>query len=244
MYRIPASAVAKWMKGPSDYHVPRALDLVCPACQKAVTFVTADLWDSQNVRGMPLNVRCPRCGDTVTVLRLGGIDNSGARLYIDAEDPARQPVADLDLVPDSVISPALKKAYQSALNVLAIGEAEATAVTCRRVLEGITRKVLPDEVTTTNLSRRIQELTKQHDKLAQPLVELSDTLREGGNLGAHFSDETETSIDDARRMVDLLDYLITYLFVLPQQIHRFRSEVLKDEAPSTGDSAATESPTG
>lgn len=227
MYRIPASAVVKWMKGPSDVHVPRALDLVCPQCRKAVTFTTSTVWDTQSIKGMPVNLRCPRCGGTVTLIRLGGPSNVAARLYIDAEDPARQPVADLDLVPDDVISPALKKAYQSALNVLAIGEAEATAASCRRVLEGILRKVLPEDVTTTNLARRIQALTSQHEALARPLIELSDSLREGGNsLGAHFSDETETTIEDAARMVDLLDYLMTYLFVLPQQIHRFRSEVL------------------
>ncbi|RHW25220.1 DUF4145 domain-containing protein [Nocardioides immobilis] len=230
VYQLPATSVVSWANGPTGHVVPVAIDSVCPVCRKSVTFVPGDASNLHAVRGQPLNVRCPRCGDTVSLIRLGGVAAGDVRLYFDAEDPARPPVADLDLVPDDVISPALKKAYQSALNVLAIGEPEATAVTCRRVLEGITRKVLPADVQTTNLARRIEALTNEREALARPLLELSDTLREGGNLGAHFSDEIETSIDDARRMVDLLDYLITYLFVLPEQIHRFRAEVLKESS--------------
>jgi hypothetical protein len=135
--------------------------------------------------------------------------------------------------------PKLKKAYQSALNVLTIGEAEATASQCRRVLEGVTRRVLPPEVTTTNLARRIQALAQQDETLARPLIDLADSLREGGNLGAHFNDEVDTSIDDAVRMVELLDYLLTYLFVLPERIHQFRSEVLEGNGSpaSVGDNA-------
>lgn len=229
MYRIPNSAVVQWLNGPSNSHVPSVIDLVCPHCRKAVTFQCGQ-WDEHTVQGKPLAMRCPRCAEASTLLRLGGANQREVRLYIDDENPAREAVAGLDLVSDDAITPALKKAYQSALNVLAIGEAEATAVTCRRVLEGITRRILPEAVTTNNLARRIQALTDEHEKLARPLVELSDTLRESGNLGAHFNDESETTIDDARRMVDLLDYLITYLFVLPEQIHRFRAEVLKGEA--------------
>lgn len=235
MYSISNSVVVNWVNN-SGYHVPVMLDLVCPSCRKAVTFA-AEGWNGHTAQGMPLPMRCPRCAETVSLIRLGGTQNANARLYIDAENPARPAVLGLDLVPDEVISPKLKKAYQSALNVLAIGEAEATAVTCRRVLEGITRSILPKDAKQTNLYRSIAALTKEHDKLAKPLVELSDTLRVGGNLGAHFNDESETSIEDARRMMDLLDYLITYLFVLPTQIHRFKTEVLREEPTASSEPA-------
>jgi hypothetical protein len=95
-------------------------------------------------------------------------------------------------------------------------------------------------VTTTNLSRRIQALAQQPN-LNQPLIDLSDTLRESGNLGAHFSDDVETSIEDAVRMVELLEFLLTYVFVLPDRIRRFRSEVLRDDPDAEGVGGASQS---
>ena len=138
------------------------------------------------------------------------------------------------MVPSDAIPDRLKRAYQSALNVLSIGESEATAVTCRRVLEGITAGLLTDPAARRKpLAGRIQALANEDRKLAAPLIELSDTLRAGGNLGAHFDDEADTSIEDAERMVDLLDFLIAYLFVLPQRVHMFRQDVLGEGAETS-----------
>jgi hypothetical protein len=176
----------------------------------------------------------------VTFIRLGG-KSSAPRIYVDAEQPTRDPVPGLDVVPEDQIPLRLKRAYLSALNVLAIGEAEATAASCRRVLEGVTARILTDEADRNkSLGRRIQSLAKEHEKLAAPLIELSDLLREGGNLGAHFDDDVETTLTDAERMVELLDYLITYLFVLPQQIHKFRVEVLRQASEEATQAASLE----
>lgn len=61
-----------------------------------------------------------------------------------------------------------------------------------------------------------QGLSDQHERLARPLIELSESLKDGGNLGAHFDDETDASIEDAEAMLDLLDYLLIYLYVVPR----------------------------
>lgn len=224
MFAVSLASVAQWGTV-NNTVVPTAIDLVCPKCRRRVTFSIPN-WDAQTCLGKPNPARCPACTEIVPVLRLGGKSQEQTRLYVDAENPTREPLEGIDRISDDVMPPSLKRAYRSALNVLASGEAEATAAACRRVLEGVMKRVLPDNVTTTNLARRIQALTAQHEQLTQPLVDLSDSLRESGNLGAHFSDEVETTIEDAGRMIELLDYLLTYLFVLPDQIHRFRTEVL------------------
>lgn len=238
MFAVPLTSVARWGTT-NNTAVPIAIDLVCPECRRRVTFVMTS-WDANTASGKPYPARCPGCGDPVSVLRLGGKSQQETRLYVDAENPSREPLEGLDRIPDDVMPQSLKRAYKSALNVLASGEAEATAAACRRVLEGVMKRVLPDDITTINLARRIQALTTQHEQLTRPLVDLSDSLRESGNLGAHFSDEVETTIEDAERMVELLDFLLTYLFVLPDQIHRFRTDVLAVEGPrANGKAAAT-----
>lgn len=230
MYSVPNSDVAAWGTS-SGYRVPTAIDTVCPICRKAVT-LTLSAWNGSTVKGLPFNVRCPRCGDGVTLIRLG--EANEPRIFIDASQPTRRPVGGIDDVPDEIFPARLKKAYQSALNVLAIGEAESTAAACRRVLEGLLAQLLTNaEHRDLPLARRIQALAQhEQEKLAAPLVALSELLREGGNLGAHFDDEVETSVEDAEQMMELLDYLIVYMFVLPQQIKSFKYEVLKHEAPS------------
>ena len=64
--------------------------------------------------------------------------------------------------------------------------------------------------------------------LAAPLKSLSHAIRDGGNLGAHFDEEREPTEELARQMVELLDYLIAYLYVLPGQIAGLEQSLSKD----------------
>lgn len=240
VYQISNQSVVHW-RNEGGYKVPTGIDTTCPMCRRAVTF-TGINWDHTTVRGMPILMRCPRCAETTALIRLG--DERSPRLYADAEQPGRSPVPGLDLVPDDVMPQRLRRSYHSALNVLAAGEAPATAVTCRRVLEGVTANILPDEQAKKGtLYQRISALSTQYDLLSKPLIELSDLLRQSGNRGAHFveEDDLEPTLEDAELMVDLLDYLFTYLYVVPQQIHNFRAKVLERtgdaDSNSSGDAA-------
>ena len=54
---------------------------------------------------------------------------------------------------------------------------------------------------------------------------LSDAIREGGNLGAHFDFEREPNEETATQMIELLDYLIEYLFILPKRIENLKNAI-------------------
>ena len=47
-----------------------------------------------------------------------------------------------------------------------------------------------------------------------PLIHLADTLRKGGNLGAHFDLEKTPDREIATLMLDLLDFIMGYLYQL------------------------------
>ena len=58
--------------------------------------------------------------------------------------------------------------------------------------------------------------------IAQPLITLSNALRESGNIGAHF-DLTRTT--DKQTAEAMLDYLIEYIYTLPEMIEKLNREV-------------------
>lgn len=237
MFQVPNSQIAA-VGNSGGFTVPTAVDLTCPECRAFVTF-TLPTWTTQQTRGLPINGRCPRCSVQTTFIRLGGPSRNDIRLYVDAESMERPALAGLDELPFALFSDRLQRAYAAALKALSHGDPEATAVHCRRVLEGITGDLLPSENRPKTLARRIESLAQHNDLLAKPLLDLSRSLKDGGNLGAHFDDETDTTYDDAAHMLGLLENLITYLYVLPQRIKRFREEVLGEEPdnshPLTGE---------
>lgn len=54
---------------------------------------------------------------------------------------------------------------------------------------------------------------------------LADAIRKGGNLGAHFDLEKEPSEDISKLMVDMLDYLIEYIYILPNRIQSLHDKI-------------------
>ena len=83
-----------------------------------------------------------------------------------------------------------------------------------------------EEKRNTTLAKLIEH-TKANVDLAAPLTSLSHAIRDGGNLGAHFDMEKEPNESLAKQMVELLEYLISYLYVLPKEIADLESSLGK-----------------
>jgi hypothetical protein len=118
----------------------------------------------------------------------------------------------------------LKNAYKSAVNVVNTKEWNAAAVMCRRLLEGISKTVLPIEVQGQPLAKQLEQLP-QHRDLAKPLLELAHAVRKGGNLGAHFNLEKEPDEHVATLMLELCEDLMEYLFTLPVRIAELHTKI-------------------
>lgn len=74
------------------------------------------------------------------------------------------------------------------------------------------------------------EVLSSHVELQQPLLTLAHAIRVGGNLGAHFDLEREPDDRLSRFAVDMLDYIIEYLYVLPRRIEQLHTHI--EELPS------------
>jgi hypothetical protein len=107
--------------------------------------------------------------------------------------------------------PALERAYHSAIRAYNVGLWDACATSCRKTVEGIVHSLNPEG--KGPLFQRLKAVFESTN-LTEPLVHVSESLRKGGNIGAHFDLEREPDQEVAEIMVDLLDYFLEYTFVL------------------------------
>ncbi|MBE9102615.1 DUF4145 domain-containing protein [filamentous cyanobacterium LEGE 07170] len=109
---------------------------------------------------------------------------------------------------------AVDRAYHSAVKAYNVGLWDACLTSCRKTLEGIVKT--QGNSTGKTLFQQLRDFFSSQD-LAEPLVHLTDTIREGGNLGAHFDMDREPDQDLARMMLDLIDFFLEYIYLLPKQ---------------------------
>ncbi|NID10563.1 DUF4145 domain-containing protein [Fibrella aestuarina] len=219
-----------------NYNLPTSIDTTCPHCRRQVNLSLP--WDNPKTYVVEhCSAHCPACQQTTTLILLtdaspgkGGVRTG--QLFITPGDDVRQPLT--GIAETNKIEDGLKRAYFSTINVLNAQEWTATTILCRRVLEGITKSIVSEEHKNKNLPTQIRALLTQLD-LSKPISTLADAIRKGGTIGAHFELEKEPNQETASLMVDLLDDLIEYIFILPgriQQLHD-KMEKLSDSKPAT-----------
>lgn len=218
-----------------NYNLPVSVDTTCPHCRRRVNLSLP--WDNPKTYVVEYCVaHCPACQKKATfVLLTDGAIGQGIRsgqLFVTPNDDIRQPLA--GVAETNKIEDGLKRAYFSTINVLNAQEWTATTILCRRVLEGITQSIVAEEHKNKNLPTQIRALLTQID-LSKPISTLADAIRKGGNLGAHFDLEKEPNQEIASLMVDLLDDLIEYIFILPGRIQHLhdKMEKLSELKPAT-----------
>ena len=224
MQEISDALVASW-RITNRVRRPSAVDIVCPHCARKVTYTLN--WGTHNEIVMYTVSRCPACNnDSIFILlEFSEIEPGGdrkGRLYIHPSPKIRHPIQGIDEVDE--FSEELQRAYASAINVYNVREWTAAAVLCRRLLEGVTLSLIPASKRKGSLYHQLQSLPEYKD-LKAPLLTLADAIRKGGNLGAHFDLDKEPNEDTVTLMIDLLDYLLEYLFILPKKIDKLHDAI-------------------
>lgn len=203
------------------------VDTACPRCGRWVSLQPN--WKYQGARdGLNYGfARCPACERRSAFILLtvdwhNGEDGALSAHYIAPAPSAREPIPGFSQIPG--IPSTLADAYTSSVNVFNFGEWPSATVACRRVLEGIAKTTLPSSEQGKRLYQQIEELPK-HVDFAKMFKDLAHQLRDGGNLGAHFDMTRTPTPEVAEMMLDLLDNLIEYLFVLPHRIRQLESRI-------------------
>ena len=196
MYRIPEAFIQHWEETPEG-RLPALVDTICPHPGLPVAF-TLKTWTE--VPGTALRVSTttsPRDPRPVSFLW----------------EPA------LTLPDDAVPSDG-----RTAVLYMHPAPPFIRSVVCRRTLEEIARTLLPEDRQSLSLGLKIQALAKQKD-LAEPIMKLADLLKRSGGLNAYFELEQIPDRQAATSIIELMDLLIAYLFILPGKIELLHREI-------------------
>lgn len=192
---------------------------MCPHCGEKGIFTLDESMDDVLRLSVNSTSRCPGCNRKVWFWALRaestpkGAEKNPVAIYM--YPIVKNHYSHPEFLSD--IPEPLQRAFVSTVEALNSRNYAATAVCARRTLEGIFKYLVPEDKRKASLARLIEH-TKENVDLAAPLTSLSHAIRDGGNLGAHFDMEKEPDEKIAKQMVELLEYLISYLYVLPKEI--------------------------
>ena len=212
MRQITYPHIRQWTKI-QNISTPKSFSTWCPHCNEKVTFTCINHQYDPQRASVSSSANCPSCNHHVGIWSLGANGPESAQVYIHPNNG--EPHAPKDVA--SAISEPLYRSYTSTIDAYNSGNYVATAVCCRRTLEGLFQGLLPEGKHSNNLAKAIGEVAESVD-LAEPIRNLANVLRHGGNLGAHFDMEKEPNEEMAFQMLTLLENLIDFLHVLPQEI--------------------------
>ena len=131
----------------NGYLLPFSVDTTCPICKRTVNFGLT--WNQQKNHFVEYsNSHCPSCKSKVKFIYLSQHNEKAntysGELFITPPGDTRLPlegINEIEKLPDNI-----KNAYFSAIEVLNAQVWTASAVMCRRVLEGITKSVVTDDL--------------------------------------------------------------------------------------------------
>lgn len=226
MHTLARSSVPQWKQVQNKW-CPQSVDTLCPHCGRSVTLTLVKHQYDQQRNTLAANATCPACHGVSRfwVVDPGdGKDTSQRGCAMLCIFPKPRVVREPIIVPERLNNPALARAYQSAFNAYNASLWDACAVSCRKTLEGLTHTLLPEADRKGRLFDDLKQLPHKAN-LTDPLVVIANTLRKGGNLGAHFDLERQPDQHVADLMLDLLDYFMEYIHVLKEKAETLEKKI-------------------
>lgn len=223
MIDIPISSVKIWKAGENPSK-PLSVSVKCGGCKQIAIFDTSNgAWQSE--RTWMYVTRCPNptCSVVTRFLAFNiGANGRPSRVLVDPEPEAsREPMGSLDLLPERV-----RKAYQASLDAFNAGLPDAVATSARKALEGAIKMTWedPEETRGKALHKLIEDLPEKFD-LTKPITDLAHAMRQGGNLAAHFDLDKDISSELAQKMIETIEYVLEYLYIIPRRIEELEREI-------------------
>lgn len=208
---------------------PQTLELVCPHCQKEAGFMPKS-WHEHGRQVAVAEAPCSRCEDSVLFLQLleenNGIHKT-ADLYLHPPSSARGAVRGVEHL--AALSGPLGRTYESALKLYNQTEWGASALMVRHLLEGLSTRLLGDDKRDLPLPRQLDALAGID--LARPLQDVASLLSPDGSFGREFHDEAGIDQATAEQLLELTEYLIAYLVVLPGAMAELKSRIATAPVP-------------
>lgn len=204
--------------------IPKEVTCKCPECSRTAHFVLKTDCHANRI-GLFSKGNCSECNTMTSfvIMLCNYIEqtNEEVKVYIyDRKMPFAQIESDTK-IPDDLI-----RVYRSAVNVHQLKDPSATAVLAKRVLESVMKSFLGDKVKGQPLSSQMENLPKHLD-LTKPIVSLSNLIQPDSQFHQILELERDIDEDMARLMIELLEGLIEYLYILPSKIEMTHERIQK-----------------
>lgn len=184
----------------------------CSACEAFVDGEVIAAYDhfdeGVETTGKYSFLKCPKCARPLIVLQLdeGSGWDEPRRLYPPIE-------TDISLsIPDQ-----LRLTYDEARKCFRAKAYIATAIMCRKTLEGIAQE---NKITARNLANALKEM-KEKGIIENRLFEWADALRISGNQAAHGA-TSKISNQDAKDILEFTHALLEYVFTIQEKFEQFK----------------------
>ncbi|WHZ05181.1 hypothetical protein QNH48_11420 [Neobacillus sp. YX16] len=225
MRRINPGSVNSYIRY-GNVKIPKSIQSECPECRNTIEFViNANFQSSKN--GLLTESSCPSCKKSTVFIIMtkdGHDEGDHADTYIYDVQASKHLINHIESLPN--IPKDLIRAYRSAINVHQTRENSATAVMSKRVIESILKHFLKEKSKGQPLSQQL-EILPNHVDLAKPIQSLCQLLAADESLNKMLELETEMDYETTSLLVDLLENIIEYLFVLPGKIEVTHSKIAK-----------------
>ncbi|MFT6874288.1 MAG: hypothetical protein ACI9XK_000810 [Granulosicoccus sp.] len=216
MMQLDLDCINRWISGSNQILYPASIGISCPECSMRGAFTTKRRSYDDYRDTLSCSANCPSCDIQVHFW----ITNAIAQTRKNSEEiphlfmmPGTIVALDLRDLPETV-PPKVVEYCISTVDVYASGNLTATTVLAKSTLEAIFDEHLPERNGKSSLAELIQESTESIG-LKKPLLALANSLKPEGNLDSLLSSSQFTSKDGADAIMSLLDRLINYLYVLP-----------------------------
>lgn len=219
MHLIKTEQVRNWGEV-KKLAAPKSVSSYCPHCTATVTFTLVKHQADENRRCITSTSACPCCNQEVHFFCISSDEGNKTFMYPEG-NPPRAPRQLKETLPTP-----LYNAYKSTVDSFSSNNHVATAVCARRTLEGLFLELLKKNSNNLSLSELITKAASEID-LSEPIRNLANVLRKGGNLGAHFNADIEPTEEISLKMLELLENLIDYLYILPRSINDLETQIEK-----------------
>lgn len=227
MKEVDISNVKRWATA-SNNHLsqPVSIAATCPSCLLHGVFTTKRRHYDPQRDTLACSAECPSCNTQVHFW----MTNMVAHSNNDASEhpalymmPASEERMNLENLPDSLPGNVLQYCH-STQEVYKSGNLTATYVMVQSTLSAIFENFLPTGNSVTQLPKLIQDSLPSMG-LDKPIANLAVSLRPEGHLDSLLKSPEPATREIARALMDLIEKLVTYLYVLPSEFDELNRQL-------------------
>lgn len=156
-------------------------------------------------------LKCPKCAQPFIMIEVNHVDDN------DGWDEPRRLYPPIERGISLAIPNSLRLAYSEAYTCFKAKAYIATAIMCRKTLEGIADE---NKITVRNLATALKEM-KDKGIIENRLYEWADALRISGNEAAHGVN-FQISHQDAKDILEFTHALLEYVFTFQEKFDQFK----------------------